>query len=259
MTKSFLQRASSLPLSRLMSIAKDRYFSLPYSAGLFLHRPFRSTQQDSQAGISGNIRRESVPFLWVCIMGLADFIPDPDPLLQCALRLDVVNDVLCTPSAWILSEINAWQRYVLEFSIWMAEVFNVHVSTKLHRLMRHVDHHLIHLGASVVGHPRRMRWHIRSSRFSTLTRISISRRLLLSCLQHGLKTNSPLTMMSKQTLTLSRLPIPHYYLCMHPQDGLLLLRSHFVGQPAIRILFSSVCYISYHAYADSRHQHLASS
>lgn len=117
MTKSFLQRASSLPLSRLMSIAKDRYFSLPYSAGLFLHRPFRSTQQDSQAGISGNIRRESVPFLWVCIMGLADFIPDPDPLLQCALRLDVVNDVLCTPSAWILSEINAWQRYVLEFSI----------------------------------------------------------------------------------------------------------------------------------------------
>lgn len=95
-----LQEASSLPLSRIMSIANERFLSLPRSAHLSSHLPFQTTQQGSQAGISGKIRRESVPFLWVCLMGLSNCEPDSDRLMQCALQLDYIISMLCTRFSW---------------------------------------------------------------------------------------------------------------------------------------------------------------
>lgn len=45
-------------------------------------------------------------------MGLSDDFPDDDPLLLYTVRLDIVNNILCTQSARTKAEIDAWQRYV---------------------------------------------------------------------------------------------------------------------------------------------------
>lgn len=95
LTNTVLHLLSSLPLSRVMGIANLRYSTLPFSARLSSHHPFRCNQHDSQADITGKIRRESVPFLWVCEMGPSNLPPDDDSMVQFALQLDVVNHVIC--------------------------------------------------------------------------------------------------------------------------------------------------------------------
>lgn len=44
------------------------------------------------------------------------------------------------------SDISIWQRYIIDFSFYMVHMFEVDLSAKLLRPMRHIDHHLIHLG-----------------------------------------------------------------------------------------------------------------
>lgn len=145
LTNTLLHRASTLHLSRMMAISNARYSCLPQSALLSSHPPFLSNQQDSQAGISGKIRRQSVAFLWVCVMGLADINPEDDILLQCALRLDFVNDILCTNNRFTKHKIDKKQRYFFDFGVQMYTVFKVDVATKFHRLMCHVYYHLLFL------------------------------------------------------------------------------------------------------------------
>lgn len=79
-------------------------------------------------------------------MGLSRNQPDDDELVQCALRLDIVSHVLCQYSKWTEQDIRRWQNYFFQFGLLMSRTFRVDVSTKLHRFMRHVDTHLVHLG-----------------------------------------------------------------------------------------------------------------
>lgn len=90
LSNTVLAKTSQLPLSRTMSIVNLRFSTLPPSCRLSSHRPFRMSQHESQAGITGKIRRLSLPFIWVCLMGIPAGPPDEDRLLQCALQLDFV-------------------------------------------------------------------------------------------------------------------------------------------------------------------------
>lgn len=85
MSNSFLQRTSRLPFSRIIYTANNRSDKLPRSARLSSHHPFGATTAESQAGISSKIRRQSVPFLWICLMGLSDQPTDSDGLVQNAV------------------------------------------------------------------------------------------------------------------------------------------------------------------------------
>lgn len=62
-----------------------------YSSHLPSHRPFRTTAEESQAGISGSIRTKNAPFLWFFLMGIRDFQPDSDSLLKCPVKLSALN------------------------------------------------------------------------------------------------------------------------------------------------------------------------
>lgn len=92
-----------------MGIENERFVTLPYSARLFSNKQFRSTDQDIQAGISGKISCESVPFLWVCLMGLSDSQPNEAPLLQLELRMHVINYMLYENVARTLYDIRRLQ------------------------------------------------------------------------------------------------------------------------------------------------------
>lgn len=81
LTDCVLQQAPILPLSRVMSNANEKFISLPQSSRLSSYRPFRTMQQESHAAISEKIRRESVNFLRVYLMGLSNCDPDSDRLL----------------------------------------------------------------------------------------------------------------------------------------------------------------------------------
>lgn len=79
-------------------------------------------------------------------MVLSDSVPDDDPLVQCALPLGVINTFLCHFSTCTMSYIDRWKLYMFQFGAYMSDLFNLDISTNLHGLMRHVNHHLIHLG-----------------------------------------------------------------------------------------------------------------
>lgn len=120
--------------------------SLPQSARLSSHNPFRSLNTDNQAGISGKIRRKSVPFLCVFAMGLADKNPDYYVIFQCSLRSEVANKMHCANNRFTNAAMDMWQRKCFAFGVLMCTLFYVYVSTELHRLMRHIYYHLCHLG-----------------------------------------------------------------------------------------------------------------
>lgn len=139
---------NQLPLTRLIAILNDRYVDLPPSARLPGLRPFRLNSDDVQAGMSGKVRRLSAPFLWVCVMGVSDKDPDEDDVLQCALQLDRVNQFLCGTNEinvrhLTLQDINDWQDFLFQFGRQMSTTFDMDVTTKMHRVMRHVKHQLV--------------------------------------------------------------------------------------------------------------------
>lgn len=63
LTNTVIQQNNPLPLSLLIVLLNKRYMSVPPQARLSSHLSFRTTHNDAEAGVSGNIRRESNPFL----------------------------------------------------------------------------------------------------------------------------------------------------------------------------------------------------
>lgn len=94
LTNTVLSDTCSLPLSRVMLIANLRSCSLSPATRLSSHHPILYSQHGSQFGITGKIRRDSVPFLCVCLMVLSALPPDQEFMLQCSLRLNFINAVL---------------------------------------------------------------------------------------------------------------------------------------------------------------------
>lgn len=133
------------PLSRIMGIINYRYVSFPASVILHSHVPFWTTLKDCEAGIGGNIRRHRETFLWFYLTGVTKHTSDNDQGLQYALTLDSINHFLCNSAHRKYSEIIRWQDYLFTFCTTFAASFNTDVTTKVHRLRRHVDNQLIDL------------------------------------------------------------------------------------------------------------------
>lgn len=146
MINTMLQNSSNLALSRSMCIGNDRFSALTPSARPSAYRPFRSNIQDSQAGMSGKRGRNSVPFLWLCIIGLSSVPPIEDPLLLCAVRLNRINDFICTYRGASFSNLSEWQWLCFEFETQFYTLFQVDISTKLHWLMRNFPFHFHYFG-----------------------------------------------------------------------------------------------------------------
>lgn len=146
LVNTFIQHSIMWLLSKLMTIINDRFSYISPSVHLPAHRPFRTTTAESQVGISGKIRRLSAPFLWYCLMGVSYQIPDSGHLLFCVLKLDIVNSFLCVSVHRTEDSIIEWQNYLFSFGKYMASLFGVDITTKLHRIMRHVRDHIIMLG-----------------------------------------------------------------------------------------------------------------
>lgn len=63
LSNTVLNMTCTMALSHVMAIENLRFSKLPPSARLTSHKPFRHTQQESQAGINWRICRLSVPVL----------------------------------------------------------------------------------------------------------------------------------------------------------------------------------------------------
>lgn len=146
LTSTVIRNHNFLPLTKLMTVLNDRYSSLPPSARLPSHRPFRTSADDTQAGISGKIHRQTAPVLWCCIMWVTDHLPDSNPLLRCALKLYAVNKLLFNTASLDEDTISHWKGVLFEFGRSLAQTFNVDVSTKMHRLVSHIHHKQTFLG-----------------------------------------------------------------------------------------------------------------
>lgn len=99
------------------------------------------------------IRRATLPFLWVCLIGLNDKVrPDDDPLVQVALRLaDVHTNLLgLNEPVQNVNRTDNWileiQRSCFQLGVDMVNLFYTNVTTKMHRFMRHLDFHLMSFG-----------------------------------------------------------------------------------------------------------------
>lgn len=142
MTKDYLKRKSNVPLTKLITLVNERLDGIPPGAQLPSRRPFLASKDCAQAGVSAKMRRQTAPFLWCCLMGVTDTAPNEDLLLQCGLVLDVANNFLCNNKYYTDPSLQRWQRYLFESGHMMATRFEIYVSTKFHRTMRHVAGHI---------------------------------------------------------------------------------------------------------------------
>lgn len=76
-------------------------------------------------------------------MALLDTTPDEDPLVQSALSLSVVNDIMCHSTFQTEKTIKQCQDFFFCFGASISKLLHEVVTTKLHRLMRHIVRHLI--------------------------------------------------------------------------------------------------------------------
>lgn len=71
--------------------ANQRLVDIQRSSKLRKYALFPHGPSDKMAGETGMIRRESCPFIWLCLMGLSDVPPDEDVFVQLCLLINEVN------------------------------------------------------------------------------------------------------------------------------------------------------------------------
>lgn len=142
MTNDYLKRKSNLPLTKLVTLVNEWFVGIPPGAHLPSYHPYYTTKDDSQAGMSGKMRRQTAPFLWCFRMGITYTAPDEDRIVQCGLVLDIVKGFLCDNNDYTEPSLQRWQRYIFEFGHMMETTFDIDVSTKWHRTMRHDSDHI---------------------------------------------------------------------------------------------------------------------
>lgn len=142
----------------VISIMNDRLAMLPRDARITRFRPFLTSERDVSAGVSGKMRRDCLPFLWVTFMGLMQTKnPDDDPLLSVALSLDLllrkVRSInLPLDNAYRTEDdIKELETLCLQLGKMMEEHMGERVKTKLHRIAFHVGDHLRSFGCSRSG------------------------------------------------------------------------------------------------------------
>ena len=132
-----------LPAYRYVGNLNVRYMDIAKLFGLRRMRLFHPGGNAQQAGMTGLVRRQSLPFMWVCLMGVCDDEPDEDPVLQCVLRLDGIYREICgwtRPDAvplWSDEHLTDLQKRCFSVGKEIATLFDIPIRTKLHRFMRH--------------------------------------------------------------------------------------------------------------------------
>lgn len=147
------KKYTTLPTSRSISLANERLNRMPRSCHLPNVDIFASKNNERQPGMTGLVRRQTCPFLWVCVLGLNSKVsPDNDPLVQAALELDFIHSELLGTNAPVQamhcsqSWIQQLQSRAFALGVQFVELFDISISTKLHRVMRHLESHLTSFG-----------------------------------------------------------------------------------------------------------------
>ena len=120
---------------------------------------FLSSLTESQHSIPGKTRREQCPFLWVSIMGMNTAVdPDKDNLLEAALLASEVQVALNGINVYPVrtqrtaGEIRRIQDICFRLSRKLHEATGLNISTKIHRIMRHVQNQMFSFGSTRVGY-----------------------------------------------------------------------------------------------------------
>lgn len=144
---------SGLSKTEVVAIWNQIMLDVPRAARLGNCTPFRLTAGEKQAGMSGKLRREMLPFVWFCFMGVTQNTdPDEDLLLQVALLWDLVQGELCGVNKRPGSARRTLEEVDKLRSIWFdagkstAAVLGGNDSTKLHRVMRYMRNHIVDFG-----------------------------------------------------------------------------------------------------------------
>lgn len=182
---TFIQNNSGHKMSRLMSTVNQRYLDLTSKNVLSCHRPFRSSQDDSQAGISGQIRRKTSPFLWVILIAVSDQRPDNDMLLKCHLKLDRAINLLSESIPVNDSNLIYWQDFLLKLGIGFSTLFNLDIYMNRHRLMRHVSLPSNNLGCIRIGSSEESKTYHKNFEKGVKSTKRHFVELLSSCSLHG--------------------------------------------------------------------------
>lgn len=95
LTHNFIRHSDALPRSRSMKVINGRFIVLTTYAKVGFKSSFRSTTDYAQICISCGIRRESVSFLFVTLMGVWMGLPDEEKLLK--TTYEFINTFMCSP------------------------------------------------------------------------------------------------------------------------------------------------------------------
>lgn len=144
---------TTIPTSQCIAVANSRLRLVPRGVHLSKVSLFLGKTTDQLAAITGLIRRQSCPFLWTFVLGLnTKLTPDCDPLFQAVLEL---NDIHCkllgvNEDLYSMHRTEVWihklQQQFFNLGTTLTQLFHRPVNTKLHRVMRHIEDHLLSFG-----------------------------------------------------------------------------------------------------------------
>ena len=144
---------------QIAAIANQRMKDIPKTAKFKRDSLFRSNFSESQYSIPGKTRRQQCPFIWVCLMGLNQSVdPDQDELLEAAMCLSKVQvelNLINKPSSSLhrtAANIDMLQKEGFKLGILYQSATGNNVSTKLHRIMRHIQNQLYNFGCTRIGY-----------------------------------------------------------------------------------------------------------
>ena len=98
--------------------------------------------------------------MWLSVLGLSGKSPDVDPLVQLFLLASHVNNEISMTTTSIdysslsVQDIDRIQYLCHQFTLLACQLFDVPVNTKEHRLLHHVNSHLIDFGLILFGDTR---------------------------------------------------------------------------------------------------------
>ena len=142
----------------LVRIANQRYRDLPRACTPTSLSPFRSSDSEKHANMTGVLRRQITPMVWVVLNGLQLLArPDDDAILAGALYLNAFQfhfhciNMKKGSENRSLEQIKEIQRLAFESGLYLTQALGLNLSTKAHRMMHHVTDALTNYGCSRRG------------------------------------------------------------------------------------------------------------
>ena len=119
---------------------------------------FLTNRSEVQSGMTGNVRRTALPFLWAILLGMHQTrTPDEDNLVQSALQICHVYMIMKginqahESQGRTEEDIAFLQEQCSYLGRILMETFNMRACTKPHRLMEHVSDHVRDYGDLCYG------------------------------------------------------------------------------------------------------------